>query len=573
MSGTETRSINVLVVDDETIVLSLVRDALEDEGYEITTAVGGDEALQALDSRPVDLLITDIRMPHMDGTELVRRARERNPHIGVIYMTGYANLNSAKDAIKQGAFDYILKPFELTEIRQAVHKAAGKLRERAGQDSGEQLERLSDLNQMLVTVGDRKSLASVSLRFAMMHFDATQGALLHWDRERTAVETITIHGDQLQETALDSPAVREFIRAIDPASFREPVIVTSPERHPLAGPAAAPEIRAALFPSWLTEGSAMVVMPINRANILYGIIMIRCSPDATALTGTDTRLLNIAAGQLAVSLENLFLLEETQTAYARLKEMQDETIQLEKLATRGEMSAEIGHELNNFLGVVAGNISLLDHQLKKSGAATAEKYMSAIQTNIEKMKQFTSNLMDLTPIASKKETVYFDQVLAEVIDYLTPQKRFRGVSIDHAVDHESIPFEADSIHIQQLLYNLFNNAADATRGCARREIVSRVEYRPGEPHFRFVIRDTGVGIEPELLAKAFEQKFTTKPDGHGFGLLVCKRIIDAHSGRLHVDSTPGEGTAISIEFPVAGAADSVDATAGQFAITDKIPVG
>ncbi|HOZ07949.1 MAG TPA: HAMP domain-containing sensor histidine kinase, partial [candidate division Zixibacteria bacterium] len=302
-------------------------------------------------------------------------------------------------------------------------------------------------------------------------------------------------------------------------------------------------------------------------------IMIRCSPDATALTGTDTRLLNIAAGQLAVSLENLFLLEETQTAYARLKEMQDETIQLEKLATRGEMSAEIGHELNNFLGVVAGNISLLDHQLKKSGAATAEKYMSAIQTNIEKMKQFTSNLMDLTPIASKKETVYFDQVLAEVIDYLTPQKRFRGVSIDHTVDHESIPFEADSIHIQQLLYNLFNNAADATRGCARREIVSRVEYRPGEPHFRFVIRDTGVGIEPELLAKAFEQKFTTKPDGHGFGLLVCKRIIDAHSGRLHVDSTPGEGTAISIEFPVAGAADSVDATAGQFAITDKIPVG
>lgn len=570
MTDADEHAINILVVDDESIVLSLVRDALEDEGFQISTAAGGEEALRVLQTAPVDLLITDIRMPHMDGTELVRRARERFPHVGVIYMTGYANLNSAKDAIKQGAFDYILKPFELTEIRQAVAKAVEKLRELNGKDSGEQLERLSDLNQMLVTVGDRKSLATVSLRFAMMHFDAAQGALLHWDRERTAIETITIHGEQPQEAVTESLPVLELIRSIGSADFRQPVIVTCPEEHPLLGGAIDPEVRTALLPSWFTDDVSMVVMPISRADVLYGIIMIKCSDDTTTLSGADIKLLNIAAGQLAVSLENLFLLEETQTAYARLKEMQDETIQLEKLATRGEMSAEIGHELNNFLGVVAGNISLLEHSLKKTGAASADKFMTAIQTNIEKMKQFTSNLMDLTPIASKKETVYFDQLLAEVIDYLKPQKRFRGVSIDHSVAHEAIPFEADSIHIQQLLYNLFNNAADATRGCKRRHITSRVDYQPGDPHFRFSIADTGVGIEPELLAKAFEQKFTTKPDGHGFGLLVCKRIIDSHGGKLHIDSTPGEGTTMSIEFPIAGAT-APSATAEQSS-TDKIPV-
>jgi signal transduction histidine kinase len=241
--------------------------------------------------------------------------------------------------------------------------------------------------------------------------------------------------------------------------------------------------------------------------------------------------------------------------------MQDETITLEKLATKGEMSAEIGHELNNFLGVVAGNFSLLEHQLRKAQIQGVDKFVGAIQTNIEKMKQFTSNLMDLTPIASKKETVYFDQLLTEVVDYLKPQKRFRGVTIEQFPIDEPVPFKADSIHIQQLLYNLFNNAADATRGQEQRHIRACIHYQAGNDRFEFIIADTGCGIQPEMLAKAFEQKFTTKPDGHGFGLLVCKRIVDSHGGKLRVNSTPGTGTTIAIDFPVAADVPVAEGTA------------
>jgi len=70
---------------------------------------------------------------------------------------------------------------------------------------------------------------------------------------------------------------------------------------------------------------------------------------------------------------------------------------------------------------------------------------------------------------------------------------------------------------------------------------------------RFVvsISDTGSGIKPELLPQLFNQKFTTKENGHGFGLLVCKRIIDSHDGNLKVESTPGIGTTFRIEFPKA----------------------
>ncbi len=551
MSDTDQQAVNILVVDDESVVQSLVRDALEDEGYQIRTASNGDDALKRLEQGHTDLLLTDIRMPHMDGTELVRRARERFPNIGVIYMTGYANLNSAKDAIKQGAFDYILKPFELTEMRQAVAKAAEKLREMASRDSGAELERLSNLNQMLVTVGDRKSLSTVSLRFVMMHLEAEQGALIHWDRDRSTIEYITLVGDSPLEAVVEDDEAIQLIRNLNTENFNEPAIVTAPDEHPFLHNNPDPDLQRRLLPSWFGDGTAMVVMPICRADTVYGLIMIKCSDDTANLSGTDLKMLNIAASQLAVSLENLFLLEETQKAYAQLKEMQDETISLEKLATKGEMSAEIGHEINNFLGVVAGNFSLLEHQLRKASIDGVDKFVSAIQTNIDKMKQFTSNLMDLTPIASQKETVYFDQLLTEVIDYLKPQKRFRNVAIEFTPPTSTIRFEADSIHIQQLLYNMFNNAADATRGSEQRIIRTRIEQRPGEDTFRFIINDTGCGIQPELLARAFEQKFTTKKDGHGFGLLVCKRIVDSHNGQLNVDSTPGVGTTITITFPLA----------------------
>jgi signal transduction histidine kinase len=270
-------------------------------------------------------------------------------------------------------------------------------------------------------------------------------------------------------------------------------------------------------------------------------------------SSSSQKFLAISAGQLAMSLENLDLLEEARAAYARLKELQDETIQLEKMATRGEMSAEIGHELNNFVGVVAGNLSLLEFHLKKQNYDDLDKYVRTMQDTIENIKKFTANLMELTPISSKKEVIQFERLLVEVIDYLKPQRRFRDVTIECDDVETPIPFEADSVHIQQLLYNLFNNAADATARSDRRNITVSMTRCDKQDKFVFSISDTGSGIDPDYLTKAFREKFTTKKDGHGFGLLVCSRIIESHGGEVHISSIPNEGTTIQVEFPLAAA--------------------
>ncbi len=543
--------INIVVVDDEEVVLSLVRDALEEDGFTVLTACDAFQALEIIEDKGVNLLITDIRMPGMDGIELVQRLRKTHPDAVVIFTTGYANLNSAKDALRQGASDYILKPFELREMRQAVSKATEKIRrEVEARESDAQLDRLSDLHHMLFTVGDKKTLITISLRFAMMHCNSNQGAVLYWSSNTADVRVLTVNGEEIVETVLPEQLWLDNVRHLDPEQVHEPMVVSSLAEHPLFKNSTNTTLERMALPSLDQSEHVALVTPVCRGSSVFGVLMVGINADSEKMEDSSLRFLTFTAHQLAMSLENLEFLEEAQNAYTRLKGLQDETIQLEKMATRGEMSAEIGHELNNFLGVVAGNLSLLDHQLKKKNYGELERYVAVMADNIEKIKNFTANLMDLRPISTIKEVIHFDKLIREVIDYLKPQRRFREVSIKLLPITEPLPFEADTVHIQQVLYNLFNNAADAMTDREHREITVSAVPNEDRTSFRVTITDTGVGIDPKNLRRVFHEKFTTKEKGHGFGLVVCMRIIKSHHGRISIDSTPGVGTSISIDFPL-----------------------
>ncbi|MEW5993895.1 MAG: HAMP domain-containing sensor histidine kinase, partial [Candidatus Zixiibacteriota bacterium] len=443
-------------------------------------------------------------------------------------------------------------PFELDEIRRAVNKAAQKLqKEAAEKDSGQQIDRLSDLTHLLATVADRPTICTVSTRFVMIHCQSTLGEVIFWDRSRTAFTRITIVGEETAEETLPPDKLTEVLHKLDTSRVQEPGFISSLDTHPLLEAQPTAGLKQKLRPRWLRDDLQLLVIPVGRGDILLGVITVGLPNDTSIVKGTDLKLLGLIAGQLALSLENLELLEEAQASYTRLKALQDETIELEKMATRGEMSAEIGHELNNFLGVVTGNMSLLDHHLRDGNYTELPTHIQAINDTIEKIKIFTGNLMDLTPISSQKKILRFDQLLAEVVNHLKPQRRFQDVSIRLSPPSGPISFEADSVHIQQLLYNLFNNAADATTGCDRREITVQCDVNPNGDTFSFHITDTGAGMDNEQLTKLFQEQFTTKDSGHGIGLVVCRSIVENHGGKISVDSTPGVGTSIRIDFPLA----------------------
>jgi len=138
MANSKEGKARVLVVDDAPDTLEVIRRNLADEGYTVFTAPGVVEAIELLESSPVDLVITDLKMPKISGLDLVRHVRENMKETEVMMITGYATVEGAVEAVKTGAEEYLSNPFTDEELLEAVDKALGKLRMRkASQPSSE----------------------------------------------------------------------------------------------------------------------------------------------------------------------------------------------------------------------------------------------------------------------------------------------------------------------------------------------------------------------------------------------------------------------------------------------------
>jgi diguanylate cyclase (GGDEF)-like protein len=114
---------NILVIDDEENIRELLRELLEDENFSVSTASSGEEGIEIAKERAFDVVITDLKMPGMSGIEVIRKFKEKNSNTTVIVITGYPTIESAVEAMKEGAYDYILKPFNLDHIKLVVRKA------------------------------------------------------------------------------------------------------------------------------------------------------------------------------------------------------------------------------------------------------------------------------------------------------------------------------------------------------------------------------------------------------------------------------------------------------------------
>ncbi len=122
------RTLNVLAVDDEQIVLDSVRKHLRKAAYDLHTALSVKDALTLMETTKVDIILTDLMMPEVDGLEFLKMMKERAPQTPIIMITGYATINTALQATNLGAFDYVAKPFTKSELTSVVARAAELVR-------------------------------------------------------------------------------------------------------------------------------------------------------------------------------------------------------------------------------------------------------------------------------------------------------------------------------------------------------------------------------------------------------------------------------------------------------------
>jgi signal transduction histidine kinase len=216
-----------------------------------------------------------------------------------------------------------------------------------------------------------------------------------------------------------------------------------------------------------------------------------------------------------------------------------------KLATVGELTASIAHELNNPLQTVGLRVESLSMRLSDDPAAL--EALSVVEKELDRMANLVKNLLQLSRREEHRiSTVNVAEELEKTVELLHYHLRKCGIEVRK--DFQPIPMiMADPEQLRQVFLNLFTNAADAMPSGGTLTLRAR-----GGQNLLIEIVDTGTGIAAADLPRVMETFFTTKPSGKGtgLGLPICRRIVEAHGGRISIESEPGNGTTVRIVLPV-----------------------
>ncbi len=225
-------------------------------------------------------------------------------------------------------------------------------------------------------------------------------------------------------------------------------------------------------------------------------------------------------------------------AYDVLAEMQM------KLKLLSEMAAGIAHEIRNPLSCIKGASNLLANDLKNLNHPEIQEYHDIIAEEIKRLNNILVNFQDLTrPLKIEKESVSINEVIQKTVKLAEIGTLDIRIRLELSRDLPKI--QADASLINQVFLNLIKNVVETCGSDG--ELVIKTESIP--PWVEISFSDDGPGIPPELLNRIFEPFFTTKTTGMGMGLAICQRIIQAHNGRIEVDSLLPKGTQFSIFFP------------------------
>jgi signal transduction histidine kinase/CheY-like chemotaxis protein len=548
---TKTSPVKILVVDDEEIMLKLACDALRTQGHQVSGASGAHEALDKLKQQKFDFILTDIKMPEMDGMELIQAAHQINPSMGAIFMTGYASLDTAKRAIQEGAYDYILKPFDLQEIRSAVARAVQKRTQSLEDARSQGLSQLFDLNRVLYTAGDSRSLLKLSLEFALIQSRLKSGIILYWDVRTKELQVLQTK-DPGQNSYLELTVEIDQAAVAGWSQVREIIQIKNAQEYPLFSQLADLLPESSSIRDFINTDGEVMLIPLRKTESTSGIMALRKGAGEGNLSEEDLKLLAILAIQTAISLENLTLLIETKKSYKELQNLQDQLISLEKMATQGRISAEIGHELNNFLTVIMGNFQILSMKINKGELESLNKQLDTISVNLEKVGRFAEGLLDFSSLKAEKAECDINDLIEKTLSFIKPQNAFRNISFFAELKPDLPHLVVDAGQMQQVLYNLLNNAADAM-GKRKGEggtITIKTDHLQRDKSVEIWVRDTGKGMSEEQAKRIFNTGYTTKESGHGMGLSICRKIIDYHGGTIWVESELNKGTTFKIKLPL-----------------------
>lgn len=324
--------ISVLVIDDEPDMREMLAFSLPPSEFEVVTASGGREAVELLGTRRFDVAITDLKMPGMNGVETVAALRHMDPDMEVIVATGYASLETALACMKNGAYDYIRKPYEIAELRHLILRAVEKRRLRS-------LVPLYEVSCALLSLRTRREvlthLGELALdlvphqAFRVLLPDPGHGELF-----------ICASTDGLE---LPEGPLRELARRC--IQSQSPVSVVSTARD---------------WPfSALDRVGSALAFSLQVGDVPAGSLVLIRGVGQPAFSMSELQRGSLFAAQLALALETARLNGELESRVKDLEATREELVKAEKLATVGKLAAGITHELSNPLAFTKAGLQAL----------------------------------------------------------------------------------------------------------------------------------------------------------------------------------------------------------------------
>ena len=289
-----------------------------------------------------------------------------------------------------------------------------------------------------------------------------------------------------------------------------------------------------------------LAVPLVKDDKLIGALGIN-REQVQPFTDRQIDLVTDFAAQATIALEST-------SRERQYREAQMALAHANRIATIGQLAASIAHELKQPLAavVIDGGGALRWLARQPPGIDKARSSVERMIKQADRATHIIDGLRDLTKQnAPRAEVVDLNEAIAEVIALTYSEAVKTGVTVSTRLAPQLPRVQGDRVQLQQVMLNLIVNAIQAMSGNGKRarELVISVDAVPSEGGVRVGVRDTGPGLSPESLSRLFEPFYTTKPDGMGMGLPICRSIIDAHGGRLWATGCEPRGVLFQFTIP------------------------
>ncbi|MDY6933694.1 MAG: response regulator [Spirochaetota bacterium] len=483
----------ILVVDDEAVIREGCVKILSKEGWSVEAVENGMDGIELIKSKEFDILLLDLMMPGMNGLEVIHEVNRIAQHIDIIVITGYATVETAVEAMKEGAYDYISKPFTPDQLRVVIRRT---LEKKALLLEAEFLRR--EQEKGLQAISHEKSKIKTIL-------NCMPNGVLVLDNEKRLILYNPIAGKLLNIREEDSIG-----KLIDECVYCKDL-------------------------------SDMISEVLNRDYI-----------ENTYISGEIS-----ADNPLSLMAHNAPIVMEDGEVLGVVVIVQDISEQKAIDKMKADFIAKVTHELKAPVATMNQLLMAIEAGVVGELEGKQLELIERAKLRGEGLLELISDLLDISKIESglsiqRMIPLNIREIMEDVVDLLKPQADKKGISLNLHIDDNLPLINADKDGMREVFTNLISNGIKYTNDGGKIEIDGSMD----KDYFIFSISDNGIGISKQNLPFIFERFFRVKNSktrhivGTGLGLPIVKDIIDAHLGSIEVKSDEGKGSTFKVLLPM-----------------------